>query len=299
MKHKFVLVSASVFAMSGLVTVAHATSLGYLCGQTIIYDTEVTDDGGSDVFDVDNCSIEVDNARLKVVGVTSAIVGELLIEDVTEDGGAAELVITNAKITTGGRLKIEGAWDGGVTFENNHVDTGDDLRVKAIGSGDLIFTNNRGQVGDDIRLGEVIKAEDDGETIVDGLAGDMDIRNNRITLLGQEDPDPEEPGTEFVAQSFDGGIDVRNNKLGGNVAKIDITSSGSGDIGVKNNEFLNTETAQEIKIISEDGDVRVLINTFGQIVDPVSIDSTNGQCGSSDRNSPDIETCEEPLAAVQ
>lgn len=259
MKHKLVLVSASVFALSGLVSVVHATSLGDVCDLNIkiIEDTTVTDDDDSDVVD---CTIEVDNAKLEVVGVTSVIVGQLKIEDVTEDGGAAELVITNADITTDDRLTIEGAWDGGVTFENNHVDTGDDLRVKPTGYGDLIFKNNRGQVVDDIRLGDVIKDDQDPPNIIGGLDGDMDVRNNRITLL-----DPDEDGNEFVVQSFDGDIDVRNNKLGDNVGSIDITSSSSGDIGVKNSEFLNTETAQEIKVISEDGDVRLRINTFGEI----------------------------------
>ena len=276
MKHKFVLVSASVFAMSGLVSVAHATSLGDLCDQTIIVDTKVTDDG--DFMDAD-CTIEVDNAKLKVVGVRSEFVGQLRIDDVTEDGGVAELVIKNATITTGDRLRIEEAWDGGVTFTNNWVETGDDLRVKPIGSGDLIFKNNRGKVVNDIRLGDVIK--DDQDNIIGGLDGDMDVRNNRITLL-----DPDEDGNEFVIQSFDGDIDVRNNKLGDNVGRIDITSSRSGDIGVKNNEF-NDQTTQEIRITSEDGDVGVRINTFGEIVTPVSIDSTTGDC-ESNRNRPEL-----------
>jgi len=152
MKHKFVLVSASVFALSGLVSVAHATSLGDLCNQEdpITEDTKVTIGG---IFFAD-CKIEVDNARLEIVGVTIFIdVGDLRIDDVTEDGGAAGLVITNAEITTGDRLRIEGAWDGGVTFENNYVDTGDDLRVKPIGSGDLIFKTMGGKLSTTSALG--------------------------------------------------------------------------------------------------------------------------------------------------
>jgi hypothetical protein len=283
MKHKFVLVSASVFAMSGLVSVAHATSLDDVCNKTITEDTKVTIGGD---FSGD-CEIEVKNARLEIRGVTIAIDGELRIDDATEDGGAAELVIKNAKITTDDKLRIEEAWDGGVTFKNNWVDTGDDLRVKPIGSGDLIFKNNRGQVVDDIRLGDVIKEEDDSETIVGGLAGDMDVRNNRITMVNKEDA---EDRTEFVAQSFDGHIDVRNNRFGNRVEEIDIKSSGSGDIGIKNNRFINTETVQEeIFIISEGGDVGVWNNTFGESVNEVNIDidATTAQCESK-HNRPEL-----------
>ena len=281
MKHKFVLVSASVFAMSGLVSVAHATSLDDVCNKTITEDTKVTIGGD---FPGD-CRIEVNDARLEIRGVTIAINGDLRIDDVTEDGGTAALVIKNAKITTGDRLRIEEAWDGGVIFKNNWVDTGDDLRIKPIGSGDLIFKNNRGQVVDDIRLGDVIK--DDQDNIIGGLDGDIDVRNNRITLLDQVDPDPDEPGTEFVAQSFDGNIDVRNNNLGNNVARIDVTSSGGGDTSAKNNEFLNNQTTQEIKITSEGGDVGVWNNTFGESVNEVNINSTTGQCESK-RNKPEL-----------
>ena len=283
MKHKFALVSASVFAISGLVSVAHATSLDDVCNKLITEDTKVTI--GGDFFG--DCRIEVNDARLEIRGVTININaangdnGQLRIDDVTEDGGAAELVIKNAKIMTGDRLRIEEAWDGGVTFKNNWVDTGDDLRVKPIGSGGLIFKNNRGQVVDDIRLGDVIK--DDQENVIGGLDGDIDVRNNRIALL-----DPDEDGNEFVVQSFDGDIDVRNNELGDNVARIDITSSSGGDIGVKNNEFLNTESAQEILIASEDGDVGVWNNTFGESVDgELEIESTTGECESK-RNTPEL-----------
>ena len=281
MKHKFLLVSASVFAMSGLVSVAHATGLDDVCNKLITEDTKVMI--GWDFFG--NCRIEVNDARLEIRSVTIAIYaangdnGELRIDDVTEDGGAAELVIKNATITTGDRLRIENAWDGGVTFKNNWVDTGDDSRVKPIGSGELIFKNNRGQVVDDIRLGDVIK--DDQDNIIGGLDGDMDVRNNKITLL-----DPDEDGNEFVVQSFDGDIDIRNNKLGDNVGRIDITSSSSGDVGVKNNEF-NNQTTQQIKITSEDGDVGVWNNTFGGIVTPVSINSTTGD-RESKRNRPEL-----------
>ena len=288
MKQELVLISASVFAMSGFVSVAHATSLDDVCNKLITEDTKVTI--GGDFFG--DCKIEVNDARLEIRGVTIAInaangdAGELRIDDVTEDGGTAALIIKNAKITTGDRLRIEEAWDGGVIFKNNWVDTGDDLRVKPIGSGDLIFKNNRGQVVDDIRLGDVIK--DDQDNIIGGLDGDIDVRNNRITLLDQVDPDPDEPGTEFVAQSFDGDIDVRNNNLGNNVARIDVTSSGGGDTSVKNNEFLNNQTSQEIKITSEDGDVGVWSNRFGEIdLNEVNIDSTTGQCESK-RNTPEL-----------
>jgi hypothetical protein len=279
MKHKFVLVSASVFGMSGLVSGAHATSLDAVCNTVITEDTKVSI--GGEFFG--DCRIEVNDARLEIRGVTIAIkaangdAGELRIEDVTEDGGAAELVIKNAKITTGDRFRIEEAWDGGVTFKNNWLDTGDDLRVKPIGSGDLIFKNNRGQVVDDIRLGDT--------TDDDGLDGDMDVRNNRITMVNKDDP---EDRTEFVAQAFDGHINVRNNRFGDNLGEIDIRTSGSGNIGVKNNIFLNTETVQEeIFITSEGGDVGVWNNTFGESVNEVDINSTTGQC-ESERNRPEL-----------
>jgi hypothetical protein len=294
MKHKFVLVSASVFAMSGLVSVAHATSLDDVCNKTITEDTKVNESGEF----TGECRIKVDNAKLEIVGVTIAINntvpppdgddGQLRIDDDTGDEGVAELVIKNAKITTGDRLRIEEAWDGGVTFKNNHVETGDDLRVKPIGSGDLIFKNNRGQVVDDIRLGDVIK--DDQDDIIGGLDGDMDVRNNRITMV--ENPEDPEDRTEFVAQSFDGHINVRNNRFGNRVEEIDIKSSGSGNIGVKNNRFLNTETVQEeIFITSEHGDVGVWNNTFGESVsvdeENIDIDSTTAQCESK-RNRPEL-----------
>ena len=289
MKHKFVLVSASVFAMSGLAPVAHATSLEDVCNETITDDTKVNESGEF----TGECRIKVDNAKLEIVGVTIAINntagegdGELRIDDITEGGGAAGLIIKNAKITTGDRLRIEEAWDGGVTFKNNWVDTGDDLRVKPIGSGDLIFKNNRGQVLDDIRLGEVIKDDQEPPNIIGGLDGDIDVRNNRITLLDQVDPDPDEPGTEFVVQSFDGDIDVRNNKLGDNVARIDITSSSSGDIGVKNNEIINNQTNQELKITSADGEVSVLNNRFGE--DGISVEIKSTTDCESKRNTPEL-----------
>ena len=132
-----------------------------------------------------------------------------------------------------------------------------------------------------------ILIKDDEDNIIGGLEGDMDVRNNRITLLAQVAPDADEPGTEFVVQSFDGDIDVRNNKLENNVARIDVTSSGSGDTSVKNNEFLNNQTTKEIKITSEDGDVGVWNNTFGESVNEVNIDSTTGQCESK-RNRPEL-----------
>jgi hypothetical protein len=271
--------------MSGLVSVAHATSLVDVCNETITDDTKVN--GGGFTGD---CTIGVDNAKLEIVGVITVIDGNLRIDDVTSvDGGAAELVIKNAQITIDKKLRIEEtAWDGGVTFKNNHVDIGDDLRVQPVGAGDLIFKNNRGQVVDDIRLGDVIKDEDDEDEIIGGLDGDMDVRNNRITMVNKKE-DPEDP-TEFVAQSFDGHINVTNNRFGNRVGEIDIDSSGSGNIGVKNNRFLNTETVQEeIFITSEDGDVGVWNNTFGESVNEanIDIDSTTAQCESK-RNRPEL-----------
>jgi len=104
-----VLIGASVFAMSGLVPLAHATSLDDVCNQQITDDTKVT--VGGDFFG--NCRIEVDSATLEIVGVTITINangddGELRIEDVTDGEGAAELVIKNTKIKTGDRLRIQG-----------------------------------------------------------------------------------------------------------------------------------------------------------------------------------------------
>jgi hypothetical protein len=294
MKHKLALVSASLFAMCGVVSVAHATSLEDVCNAPpLTQDTKVTIGGN---FSGD-CRIDVDNARLEIRGVTIAIKaangddGELRIEDVTmedvaedeKDNGGAELVIKNAKITADDRLRIEGAWNGGVTFKNNEVDTEDDLRVKPIGSGDLTFKNNRGQVVDDIRLGDVIK--DDNDNIIGGLNGDTDVRNNRITLVKKAVDDD----TELVVQSFDGDIEIKKNTLGNGVERIDITSSGSGDIDVKNNSLGNTETDQAIMITSEDGDVSASNNRFAEAVDvdSVEIESTTGQCESR-RNTPDV-----------
>lgn len=279
MKNEFVLVSASVFAISGLVSVVHAASLDDVCNTLVTEDTKVTI--GGDFFG--DCAIEVNNARLDIRGVSIAVNpangdnGRFIIEDVTGDGGVAELVIKNIEIKTGDRLLIEGEWNGGVTFKNNHVDTGDDLRVKPVGSGDLIFKNNRGQVVDDIRLGDATDEE--------GLDGDMDVRNNRITMVNKDDP--EDP-TEFVAQVFDGNIDIRNNRFGNNLGEIDIVSAGSGDISVKNNSFINTESVQEeLFITSEDGDIGVWNNTFGVSVNEVDISSTAGECESK-RNTPEL-----------
>ena len=287
MKHKFASVSASVFVMFGLVSVAHATSLDEVCNQPPIDEnTKVTI--GGDFFG--NCIIQVDDARLEIVGVDITINaangddGRLIIEDITGDEGTAELVIKNTKkITTGDRLLIEGAWDGGVTFKNNHVDTGDDLRVKPVGAGDLIFKNNRGQVVDDIRLGDT--ADDEG------LDGDMDVRNNKIKMIAKPVEDPEDPDlTEFVAQSFDGHINIRNNRFRNKVGEIGIRSAGNGNIGVKNNRFINNETVQEeIFITSEGGDVSVLNNRFGKDIDEegIKIESETGQCKSK-RNRPEL-----------
>jgi len=278
MKHQFVLATATVFAMSGAITMAQAggfVNFDDLCGTSVDNDTKVKR-GGPIVIDGD-CKIEVNNARLEINGVTVVINaadgddGELEIKDVTTEG-AAELIIKNANIKTDDRLKIEEAWDGGVIFKNNHVDIGDDLRVKPIGSGDLIFKNNRGEVGDDISLGDTTDEE--------GLDGDMDVRNNRIAMVKGSPP-------EFVAQSFDGDIDIRNNRFGSNVEEIEIRSAGNGDIGVRNNSFLNTEKIQEqLFITSQDGDVGVWNNTFGEMgLDEVDIDSAAGQCESK-RNTP-------------
>ena len=257
MRHKLVLTSASVFAMSGFLAAAHAASLEDVCKTEddqppITEDTKVTTSGN---FSGD-CRIEVANARLEIRNVTLSINadgngddGELRIDDVTEDGGAAELVIKNANITTGDRFRIEGAWDAGVIFKNSHVDTGDDLRVRPSGSGDLVFKNNRGQVVDDIRLGD---ADEDG-----GLNGDMDVRNNRITMVVDGD-DP----TEFLAQSFDGDINIRNNRFE-TLREIEITSFGDGDVSIRN-------------------------NLFGDIVDSVAIESTGGSCESKGNSPPSV-----------
>jgi hypothetical protein len=251
MTHRLVLIGVSLFAMSGSSAAAHATSLEDLCNQEdpITQDTKIKTSGD---FSGD-CRIEVDDARLEIRNVTLAINadgngddGELRIDDVTEEGGAAELVIKNANITTGDRLRIEGAWDGGVILKNSQVDTGDDLRIRLAGSGDLVFKNNRGQVVDDIRLGD---AGDDG-----GLNGDMDVRNNRITMVFDDD-DP----TELLAQSFDGDINVRNNRFEP-VRETEITSFGNGDLNIRN-------------------------NLFGDIVELVEIQSTGGSCESKG-NSP-------------
>jgi len=114
------------------------------------------------------------------------------------------------------------------------------LRVRPVGSGDLVFKNNRGQVVDDIRLGDVT---DDG-----GLEGDIDVRNNRITMVVGDDPD--DP-TEFLAQSFDGDIDVRNNRFK-TVQEIEITSIGDGDVDIRNNMFGDSVSAVEIESTSGD-----------------------------------------------
>jgi len=270
MTHKLVLVSASVFAMSGLVPVAHATSLDDVCNllDPIENDTKV-DQGGA--FS-GNCTITVDNAVLEIDGVTIDINGALKFVDVPEDEGAAALVIKNAQITitTADRLEVEGAWNGGVTLENNHVNTGEDLRVKPTGGGDLMFTNNGGAVAGDIRLGDA------------GLQGDIVARNNAMNVAG-----------DFRAETTDGDITVRNNGIENSVSNVQIVSA-SGDIGVKNNEFSNTATAQGITVTSEDGDVRVRLNTFGVNVGAVSIESTTGPC-ESNRNGPvlvDQEACQ-------
>ena len=166
MKHQLVLVSALIFAMSGVASTAQAGELVHfdeLCGQTVDTDTKAKKRGP--FITEGNCEIQVSNATLEILGVTIVINaaddedGRLIIEDTTGIGGTAELVIKNANITTDDRLLIEGAWDGGVIFKNNHVDTGDDLRVKPVGHGDLVFKNNRGQVVDDVRLGDTTDDE--------------------------------------------------------------------------------------------------------------------------------------------
>jgi len=186
---------------------------------------------GGDIYG--DCTIEVDNATLKIVGVTITVDGELRIDDVTE-GGAAQLVIKNADITTGDRLRIEGPWDNGVILNYNYFDTGDDLRVRPVGFGDLVFKKNRGQVVDDIRFGD---ADNEG-----GLKGDMDVWKNKINLVPGDDP--EDP-TEFVAQSFSGDINIRSNGFkavqeteiiligGGSVDSVVIESSAKTEHAVK------------------------------------------------------------------
>ena len=277
MKHKFVLINALVFAMYGVIVVAHATSLKEVCQEppiTITEDTKIE----SGKFDGD-CTIAIDNAKLEIVGVIIKINGELEIKDVTI-AGAAELIIKDTGIVISDRLKIENKWDRGVTFKDNYVYIGDDLRVKPVGHGDLIFENNLGKVGDDIRLGDIEDAEGN-----EGLNGDMDVRNNKIIMVNENDP------PEFVAQSFNGDINIRSNTLGNKVEEIDIRSAGSGNIGVKNNRFLNTETVQEeIFITSKGGDVRVLNNRFGiKGIGEVIIESEaeTSQCKSK-RNRPKL-----------
>ena len=289
MKHRLILLGPLVFAMGGFLSVAHATSLADLCGETITKDTEVTI-GGQISRD---CEIEVANAKLEIKNVTFVVEGidngddgELRIEDVTgldiaeddEDDGAAELIIKNSTIITAGKLRIEGNWDDGVTFKNNRVDTGDDLRIKPVGSGDLDFKDNRGQVVDDIRIGDVIK--DNEDNIIGGLNGEVDLEDNDIILIEKMPDDSNEVDpTEFVVQSFDGDIEVEDNRLG-SLERIDITSSNSGDVEVENNRFRNAVPSQEILIAAEDGDVSVKNNRFNRTVDPVEIESTTGDCES-------------------
>lgn len=287
---KLISVGTPFFLIFGLGPIAHATSLDDVCNTTITGNTIVDESGEF----TGECRIKVVDARLEILGITIAINnsapdeddGELRIDDDSEDGGVAELVIKNASITTGDRLRVEGAWDGGVTFKNNHVDTGDDLRIKPIGSGDLVFKNNRGEIVDDIRLGDVIKVgDDDDEQIVGGLEGDMDVRNNRLVLVRTTE-EPSDPA-ELVVQSYDGDIDLRNNRFGDVIERVDITASGGGDVAVRNSEFSNDETAQEVTIRAVDGDVSVLNNGFGVTVDPVDIKSAGGECQSA-RNTPDL-----------
>jgi hypothetical protein len=276
MKRKLILVSASVFAISGVIHLAHArdfVDFSELCGTTVDTDTQVKRSGDFNI--ADGCKIEVLDAKLEVVGVKVAVAGDLEIDDVSSAGSGkgSELVFRNAYVTTAKKVKIEGLWDGGVVFRNNQLSMGDDLRIKPTGLGDLTFRNNHGDVEGDIRLGD------------SGLQGDINARNNVVAVMG-----------DFRAASTDGDIAARNNKIRNEVGKVQITSDGSGDVSVKHNSFENSDADQEVEITSEDGDVAVLNNNFGQFsVSSVMINSTNGQC-ESERNRPDdVNTLACPL----
>ena len=101
------------------------------------------------------------------------------------------------------------------------------------------FQKQPGRVVDDIRLGDVIKDQDD--EIFGGLNGDMDVRINRLGLEKKANPEDE---PEIVAQSFDGDVHIGFNGFRNRVGRIDITSAGGGDFGVKFNKFVNAETDQ-------------------------------------------------------
>lgn len=236
-----------------------------LCGTTVDTDTQVKRSGNLNI--AGDCKIEVDDAKLEIVGVKVDVGGDLRIEDVSdaESGEVSELIIRNIHVTTAKKLRVEGPWDGGVVFRNNRVTMGDDLRVKPVGLGDLIFRNNHGDVNGDIRLGD------------SGLQGDIDARNNTVAV-----------SADFRAASTDGDIAVRNNKIGNVVSKVQITSDGSGDISVKQNAFRNSETDQEVEITSETGDVGVVNNGFGQSVIAVTIESNDGGECESKGNSPEV-----------
>jgi hypothetical protein len=92
-----------------------------------------------------------------------------------------------------------------------------------------------------------------------GLNGDMDIRNNRITMEQEVPEDGSVPSpTEFFAASFNGDINVRNNRIK-KIREVEITSMGGGDVVIRNNKF--------------------------EAVTAVDIESTGGTCESRD-NSP-------------
>jgi hypothetical protein len=269
MKHLLIVVSALVFAMFGVNPWAQAQDFvdaNQLCGTTVNTDTEVK---GSGDFKIDgDCRIKVKDATLEIVGVKIAVDGGDLRFDDTSDNASEEasrLIIRSSQVTTTGKVRIEGPWDGGVDFRGNQVNAGDDVRVKPVGLGDLYFRNNHGDVAGDIRLGDT------------GLQGDTDARNNNIAVAG-----------DFRAASTDGDIGVRNNTISNVVNKVQIVSDGSGDISVKENSFNNTEGEQDVEMTSQTGDVSVLHNRFGQSVNSVTIKSYDGGQCESTHNRPEV-----------
>jgi len=104
MKRKLILVGASVFAMSGVIHLAQArdfVDFSQLCGTTVDTDTQVKRSGDFNI--AGDCTIEVDDAKLEIVGVKINVAGELRIDDVsdTDSGEASGLVIQCGQFDTG------------------------------------------------------------------------------------------------------------------------------------------------------------------------------------------------------